>query len=82
MLATLFFPFFLNLRHIFLKGLFRPFTTSSEKAQSLFASIIYIFFKKSVVQICFLRLYLGIETVSCRLLQRMARTDWAKAFKF
>ena len=41
-----FLSFFLNLRHIFLKGLFRPFTTSSEKAQSLFASIIYIFQKK------------------------------------
>ena len=28
-----------------------------------------------MVQFCYLRLYLGIETVSCRLLQRMARMD-------
>ena len=28
-----------------------------------------------MVQFCYLRLYLGIETVSCRLLQRMVRMD-------
>jgi len=28
-----------------------------------------------MVQLCYFRLYLGTETVSCRLLQRMARMD-------
>ena len=37
----------------------------------------FIEFQKKIVQFCYLhvRLYLGIETVSCRLLQRMATTD-------
>ena len=32
-------------------------------------------FKKKMVQFCYLRPYLAIETVSCRLLQRMERMD-------
>ena len=28
-----------------------------------------------MVQFCYLRLHLGIQTVTCRLLQRMARMD-------
>ena len=28
-----------------------------------------------MVQFCYLRLYLGTETISCRLCQRMARMD-------
>ena len=37
-----------------------------------------------MVEFCYLRLYLGTETVSCRLLQRMARMDldWNFFVKF
>ena len=43
-----------------------------KKVNLVFASIK---FQKIMVQICYFRLYIGIETVSCRPLQRMTRMD-------
>ena len=43
-----------------------------KKVNFVFASIK---FQKIMVQFCYFRLYIGIETVSCRPLQRIARMD-------
>ena len=36
---------------------------------------------KIILQFCSLRLYLGIETISCRLSQQMARMDMDRKMK-
>ena len=46
--------------------------TIFKKVNFVFASIK---FQKITVQFCYFRLYIGIETVSCRPLQRIARMD-------
>ena len=53
--------------------------TIFKKVNFVFASIK---FQKITVQFCYFRLYIGIETVSCRPLQRIARMDVDWNFKF
>ena len=58
---------------------FNPCASVKMGIQAIFNKINFVFasikFQKIMVQFCYFRIYIGIETVSCRPLQRIPRMD-------
>ena len=61
------------------EAFFNPCASVKMGIHAIFKKVNFVFasikFQKIMVQFCYFRLYIGIETVSCRPLQRIARMD-------